>query len=134
MELAEGIRKVGFRRWYERQLIESHLYLVSGFLCFIMVLACIEGFSLRAPAWEILVRFLAITAGSVLCLWTFRRYLAMLSVAVHAAERSVCVKCRDFGGLELGTHAVRVHGGGREDRLAPVGVRCRKCGHEWTIG
>jgi len=30
MELSDGIRKIGFRRWYERQLIEGHLYLISS--------------------------------------------------------------------------------------------------------
>ena len=39
MELSKGIRKIGFRRWYERQLIESHLYFVSSFLCLIAVMA-----------------------------------------------------------------------------------------------
>ena len=136
MELADGIRKIGFRRWYERQLIECHLFLISGFLCLITVLACIEEFNLRTPPWETLVRFMAMIAGMVLCLWTWRRYLTMLGVAEYAAEHSVCEKCAAYGGLDLaGTAARRAPGADEEleGMLAPVGVRCRKCGHEWTI-
>jgi len=44
-DLAEGIRKTGFRRWYERQLIESHLYFVTAVLSLIVVGAGLEGFT-----------------------------------------------------------------------------------------
>ena len=37
MSPADGIRKLGFRRWYERQLIESHAYFLTCFLCMIKV-------------------------------------------------------------------------------------------------
>jgi len=136
MELAEGIRQVGFRRWYERQLIESHLYLVSALLCLIAVLACLEGFSLRAPGWETPVRFAAIFASGAGCLWTLRRYLVMLKLATYAAQRSVCEKCGTYGGLELSGVSVRHAQKSIEDGsgiLSPVGVRCRKCGREWII-
>ena len=42
MELADDIRKRGFKKWYERQLIESHAYLVTCFLCMILVTALME--------------------------------------------------------------------------------------------
>ena len=137
MELAEGIRKIGFRRWYERQLIESHLFLISGFLCLIMVLACMEEFNLRTPAWETLVRFAAVIAGVAVCMWAWRRYLTMLGVAEYVAEHSVCGKCDVYRGLELsgtGTaDAPGPHADQADGVIAPVGVRCRKCGYEWTI-
>ena len=132
MELTKGIRSIGFRRWYERQLIESHLYLVSGILSLFMTIACFEGFGVRPPAWETLLRLVAMAAGIVICLWTFRRYLAMLAVAEHAAERSVCEKCATYRGLELAARAAPPSEA-EEGVLLPVGVRCRKCGHEWTI-
>ena len=136
MELSEGIRKLGFRRWYERQLIESHLFLISGFLCLITVLASLEDFNLRLPAWEALLRIAAMAGGGAICLWAFRRYLTMLGIAEYAAEHSVCEKCAAYGGLELGSASVRnswqdVESG---EGPPPVRVRCRKCGHEWTIG
>jgi hypothetical protein len=133
MDLTEGIRKIGFRRWYERQLIESHLYLISGVLCLFTSMASLEGFNLRLPAWEILLRLCAMVGGTAFCLWTWRRYLMMLGVAEHAAERSVCEKCETYRGLELSRNAAHEAGGSVEGVLSPVGVRCRRCGHEWTI-
>ena len=137
MELAEGIRSIGFRRWYERQLIESHLYLLSWFLCLVMVLACLEGFSMRAPGWEPLLRLGAILGGGAVCIGSLVRYKAMLEVALHAAERSSCGKCAAYGQLEVTgvrrpVRRVRV---GKEAGMPPpaLAVRCRKCGHEWTI-
>ena len=132
MTPAEGIRKYGFRRWYERQLIESHLYLVTGILALFMAIACFEDFGSRNPAWETLLRLAATTAGIGVCLWTFRRYLNMLALAEHAAERSVCATCGTYRGLELAARTVSPVES-EEGVLLPVGVRCRKCGHEWTI-
>ena len=136
MELSEGIRRLGFRGWYERQLIEGHLYLISGFLCLIMVIASIEEFNLRMPAWETFVRLAAVIVGSAVCLWALRRYLVMLDLAEYVAERSVCGKCTVYGGLDLssvGVSRAQRRGEDGEGVLPAVGVRCRKCGHEWTI-
>lgn len=132
MELSKGIRKIGFRRWYERQLIESHLYLISGILCLFTAMAGIEGFSLRTPGWEPMLRLFVMIGGGAVCLWTLRRYLMMLGVAEHAAERSVCEKCAVYKGLELSAIAPQP-AAAEEGVLTPVRVRCRKCGHEWTI-
>jgi hypothetical protein len=133
MELAEGIRKFGFRRWYERQLIESHIYLVTCFLCLVAVLACFEGFSLRAPGWETLMRFAAMAGGAGVCVWALRRYLALLDFAVRAAERSVCGRCETYGNLEVTGARAGANDADPALRNALTGVRCRKCGNEWTI-
>ncbi|MGH8641239.1 MAG: hypothetical protein ACRET6_05980 [Burkholderiales bacterium] len=135
MGLSEGIRRIGFRRWYERKLIESHLYLVSCFLSMVVVLACFEGFSLRMPGWETLMRLTVMTVGGVVCWRTLRRYLAMLNFAVHAAEHSTCGKCGTYSAIELsGTVTQRVAEQDEEEAgPQPVGVRCRKCGNEWVI-
>ena len=42
MEVAEYIHRHGFRRWYERQLIESHAYLALAFIALILLLSAIE--------------------------------------------------------------------------------------------
>ena len=39
MEPADSISRLGFARWYERQLIEGHAWFVSGFACMIAVAA-----------------------------------------------------------------------------------------------
>ena len=132
MLIDDALRQRGFRRWYERQLIESHLYLVTGVLSLFMAIASFEDFGSRNPAWETLLRLAAMTAGIGVCLWTFRRYLNMLALAEHAAERSVCEKCSTYRGLELSART-QPPVEPEEGVFLPVGVRCRKCGHEWTI-
>ena len=41
-EPARSIEKLGFKRWYERQLIESHAWLVSCILCSLAICAVLE--------------------------------------------------------------------------------------------
>ncbi len=133
MELAEGIRRLGFRRWYERQLIESHLYLVSSLLCAVLVFACVEGFSLRAPCPEPFLRLVIMAGGGWLGTWALVRYLTMLTLAGRAAERAVCGKCSAYGMLEVAGPRSRSDHTDTGLTLTPVRVCCRKCGHEWTI-
>ena len=42
MRLAEGIRKHGFRKWYERELMQSHAHLALTFICMVGVFAAFE--------------------------------------------------------------------------------------------
>ena len=48
MTPADRIDKLGFRRWYERELIEGHAYLVTGFLSFIVIAVFLEEIDWRA--------------------------------------------------------------------------------------
>jgi ribosomal protein L40E len=130
MNLADGIRKIGFRRWYERQLIECHLYLVTGLLGMVVVGACIEEFSLSASWVRSFLIVLLSAAGLAACVWSFRRYIGMLVATQRAAERSVCRECHTYGRLDL------LRAGSAPPEIEPdpwLRVRCRKCGHEWII-
>lgn len=44
---AQGIARLGFRTWDERQLIESHVWFITGFLCAALILALTEDLNLR---------------------------------------------------------------------------------------
>ena len=73
MKLADGIRKHGFRKWYERELLQSHAHLLLCFLCVIGLFAAFEA------AWRFeggLDRLANLGAG-LLCaatgLWALRR-------------------------------------------------------------
>ena len=126
MDLAEGIRKTGFRRWYERQLIESHVYFVTAFLSLIVVAASFEEFTTEMQTGVRVLMLALVAGGSILCVWAFGRYQFMLARAVRAAERSTCSQCTSYGALEV----VRRSG----PETAPwLRVRCRHCGHEWRI-
>ena len=45
MKLAAGIRKHGFRKWYERELMCSHAHMGLAFICLIGVVAAFEAAS-----------------------------------------------------------------------------------------
>lgn len=124
MKLAEGIVKHGFRKWYERELLQSHAHLVLTFLCTIGLLAAFEAaWRFRGPQdqWTDLV-------AGLLCasigLWALRRYLHLLTRAEFAANQAQCPACETYGRLEL----VQSDATGNE-----VLVRCKKCKHQWGI-
>jgi hypothetical protein len=137
MDLAEGIRTIGFHRWYKRQLLESHVFLVTAFLCLILVMACLEGFSFRAPGVEPLLRLTVMFAGGGVGVVSLSRYTRMLSKALRAAEGSTCGNCSAYGIIEVtGARAsarLAEEDTGAGSAWSALDVRCRKCGHEWTI-
>ena len=132
MSPADGISKLGFRRWYERQLIESHAYLVTGFLCLILIAASFEGFSIRDASASALIRLATMFAAGVVGMGALKRYIDVLQRAEHIAEHSVCTSCSTYGRLSIVASS--------KDEPAPdqrspgwIRVACRKCGHEWLI-
>jgi hypothetical protein len=136
MTSADGIRKLGFRRWYERQLIESHAWLVTGLLSLILAIACFEEFSVRGPVVKALLMVAVIAGAGVLCLAAFRRYQFMLVRAERLAEQSTCGECGVYGRLRLIASRLAaavpdVDGREPDEELT---VECRKCGHQWTMG
>lgn len=132
MDLADGIRKIGYRRWYERQLIVCHLYLAAGLLSMLLVLACIEEFSPQAPAWNRLVLLALIVGGGLTCFWSLVRYKDLLCGAQRAAEHSTCATCAAYGVLEV-VRSGAIASGPDGKPAQWVKVRCRKCGNEWLI-
>jgi hypothetical protein len=140
MDRAEGIRKYGFRRWYERQLIVGHGYLVTCFLCIIMIAACAETVNLRAPGARPLVMIALLLAGCVLAAWSWRRYFAVLMRAEHTGEQSTCGACGTYGRYEVieppPSNAAKFFlaaGFDTEHGAVRLRVRCRKCGDEWMV-
>ncbi len=124
MKLAEGIRRHGFRKWYERELLQSHAHLILTFLCMIGIFAALDavrgtvGWVERAE--EILTAILCAGTG----LWALRRYLFLLHHAELAAHQAGCAQCKAYGRLDL------VQSDASGERVA---VRCRGCGHGWRI-
>jgi hypothetical protein len=124
MKLADGIRKHGFRRWYERELLQSHAHLVVTFLCVIGVFAAFEG-SLRFRGWsDQFGNIAAILVLSGAGIWAMRRYLYLLTHAEAVAHQADCPACGTYGRLQL----VRPDESGDS-----VPVCCRKCQYQWCI-
>jgi hypothetical protein len=129
MRLDEAIRRRGFRRWYERQLYESHAYLVTGLLALIMMAIALEVIAFRESAAGFLLLLTIGAAGGATCVFTWRRFTAMLGYAEYVAEQAVCPACHVFARFTIDRAA------DAPDSLAgcTLDVRCRACGHAWTI-
>jgi hypothetical protein len=133
MSVAAGIRKLGFRRWHERQLIEAHASLVTAFLCVILVAVCLDQFRWREAGFKPLIMLALAAAGIALCFKTVTFYFKLLFRAEHFAQQAVCSDCKAYGAIEvLASSTPHSHNAADAagDRLS---VRCKKCGHVWTM-
>jgi hypothetical protein len=133
MQPIPGIRKLGFKRWFERQLIESHAYLVTCFLSLILVLAIFEGLSSRTGLQRIVMVALAI-GGGVLGIFSWNRYRVILFRALQLSERSYCGNCRAYARFDV-LDSARTELQDTEENCdgAWLKVKCRQCAHEWTM-
>lgn len=129
MSIAEAIRKHGFRRWYERQLVESHAYLVACFLCLIAFASSLELLEYRKSALHLLALIAIATGTGGFCLYAWRRFSTVLFRAEHLAERATCAQCAAYGRFEVLGSGVDSEGYAG----TYLNVQCRKCGRQWTI-
>jgi hypothetical protein len=136
VKVAEQIEQLGFRRWYERQLVESHAYLLTAFLALVLLLAGFEALSdLRgSPLYYLLL--VATAAGAGVLMWVAsRRFLAQLGRAELFAERAACPQCHAWGRFRvLGAEPELPDDPPEAGRPHWVRVCCRKCGHTWRLG
>ena len=122
-ELAEGIRKVGFRKWYERELLSGHAHMLLALLCTIALMACLELFQGGTLSEKLMNAVMLFISGAV-GLWALRRYLYLLTHAEALADQANCPSCAEYGRLTVV----------QEDRRnGQLLVRCRKCSNEWTL-
>jgi hypothetical protein len=121
--LAEGVGRVGFRKWYERELLSSHAHMVLAFLGLIGVFASLEA-ARSGTMGEKLVDTLFIVLSAAITLWALRRYLYLLTRAEVVANQAQCSDCGEYGRFRVVA-----------DRRASAetDVCCRKCEHKWTI-
>src|SRR6187401_2303159 len=134
VSVAESIRKRGFLRWHERQLIEAHAGLVTAFLSLIMVVICWDQFRSGDGGFRQAALYVALTAaGIALCYKAVTLYFRGLFLAEHFASQAVCSACQTYGRIEvLALPAVASPGAGDTVDGDWFRVRCRKCGHDWT--
>jgi hypothetical protein len=121
--LANGIRKVGFRKWYERELLSSHAHMLLAFLCVIALMAAMEAFHGASRGQKLANAALVLISGAI-GLWALRRYLYLLMHAEQVADQANCPKCTTYGSLTLVEE---------DRRTGNALVCCKKCSHTWTI-
>jgi hypothetical protein len=118
VEPADSIERIGFRRWYERQLLEGHAWFVASFLCLVAAFACVEQLRFDDP----LLRQFALGAGIVAAglggIYGLLRYLTMLAGALRLGEHATCRACGAYARFSM---------------ISASRARCRKCGNEWRL-
>jgi len=124
LKLADGIRRVGFRKWYERELMQSHAHLVLTFLCSVGIFAAFEAFERTAPLVDRLIDVAAVIICGAVGLWALRRYLYLLTHAEAVANQADCPHCSTYARFTM------VH---EDSATGAVKVQCRKCEHRWAI-
>jgi len=121
--LADGVRRHGFRKWYERELLSSHAHMLLALLCTIALMGTLEAFQGASLREKLLDVLLFIVSGAI-GLWALRRYLYLLMHAEEVANQANCPQCDTYARFDVVNE---------DRRTGDTGVRCRQCTHEWTI-
>jgi hypothetical protein len=137
MDTVKSIRRLGFRKWYERQLIDCHASLVTCLLCGLVLAALLEEIALLDFASKPAA---ALTAfGSIVLGWfAWRRYITVLERAERYGQRSTCEGCSAYGRFEVIESGFDAIPGPAAQAVAPLpvawmNVKCRKCGATWRM-
>lgn len=138
MNPTASIRRLGFRKWYERQLIDCHLALVTCLLSGVMVAALVESMDLLEFGWRPVMMLGMVCAALVVGWYSWRRYITVLERAERYGQRSTCPTCATYGRFEVLATGLDREPGEVAQAVAPLEaawlrVRCRKCGTAWRM-
>ena len=138
MDIVEGVRKLGFRKWYERQLIDSHLAFTTCFLAGIVVASCLEALTFAELGWKPAALLAAVVASVVVGWLSWRRYITVLERAEVYGSRSTCPQCRTYARFEILSSGAQSEGAYLDPQAQAlpypwIRVRCRKCGTAWRM-
>ena len=134
MQVTRYIERHGFRRWYERQLIESHAYLALGFVALILLLSGMELLSDAEGAIRYLMVLMTAAAGGVLTVVSWRRFTTLLSRAEHFGEAATCPKCKAWGKFKvLAQESSNADDPPEAGRPHWLSVRCKLCEAVWKL-
>jgi hypothetical protein len=117
------IRSIGFRKWYERELLSSHAHLVLCILSVVAMLASFEAVRGASAAEKVMDILFVILSGGI-ALWALRRFLFLNLRAEGVANQASCSDCGEYGRFS-------VVGDDRDPDNTQV--CCKKCAHQWTI-
>jgi len=118
MEPADSIGRLGFSRWYERRLIEGHAWFVSGFICMILVAACMEELTFKGSFPRLMAYVALVLAAIAVGAYGIFRYQKIMIETERIGERATCPGCGVYARFRL---------------VSAATARCRKCSHEWRL-
>jgi hypothetical protein len=121
MEPARSIARLGFKKWYERRLMEAHAWLLTALLCAIYVEVALEGLTQKGNVLTWLGTAGGMFVGGLIVWHGLRRFFALLVEAERFASQSTCAACKAYARFEVLSEQPKMI------------VRCRKCCEEWTM-
>ncbi len=119
---SDRMERLGFRKWYERELLSGHAHMVLAILSVVALMASMEGFR-SGPAVRV-ENVLFVVVSAVIGLWALRRYLFLTMRAEVVANQANCPDCGEYGRFRVV---------GRNPSLGETEVCCRKCSQRWVI-
>lgn len=122
MDLEPGIRRLRFRRWYERQLFESFAWLATCLLSGIVFAAIIEFVGFAGGAITTIATLLVLYVVGLIGLAAWRTFWRSLTRAQDYAARATCPACAAYGLFNL-----------IDEPEPTITVCCRNCGHHWRL-
>jgi hypothetical protein len=132
------IGQLGFRKWYEARLVEAHAWLVTAFLCLIMLTIGLELLSTREQAFGIVSKAALVALGGWFGWIAFKRYSHALLLAETLGEQAACPLCmhQNFAVTRHALPQEKAGKGSTNHDLNQEGllVNCRKCHHQWRWG
>ena len=124
MSAAQSIRRLGFRKWYERELLQGHANLLLLLLATLGLLASVELLSSQMTLMDRVQVLIGAALSAAIGYLALRRYLRLLNHAEYVADQAICRGCDTYAKWELV---------GEEANGARLQVRCRKCANCWQI-
>jgi hypothetical protein len=130
-----SLKKLGFRKWYERQLIESHAYLITCLLAVLLVVSLLEARRMPENAQYNLPMLLLAAASVIGAGFAWHRYRRILFEAERLGEAAVCSACGVYGKFSVVRSFPHPQTGldVEVESMPFMHVRCRQCAHEWDI-
>ncbi|MFO1251057.1 MAG: hypothetical protein U1E77_07985 [Inhella sp.] len=118
--LFDALQRLGFKRWYERQLLAGHAHLVLALLSLLALLGSFEAMGLAqgGRAWN----WAGVLASASVGFWALRRYGVLLGQAESVSLQATCPHCGTYGRLKC----LCARPDGAE-------VSCRACSGAWVI-
>ena len=124
MDAMQTMRRVGFRKWYERALLQSHVHLVLLLLSTVAQLAGAEVYSRDLPVGSQLSLLACVVASAAIGAWALRRYFQLLQHAEFVADQAACPQCDAYARWDITAEDVPHQ---------TMQVCCRRCGNRWQI-
>ncbi len=135
MDSLTRLKKLGFRKWYERQLIESHTYLISCLLAILLAVALLEARHMPENVQQTVPMLLTAAVLVIGAAFAWHHYRRILIEAERLGEAAVCSACGTYGKFSVLRSFPHQPGetGPEAEGMPSIHVQCRKCTHEWDI-